>query len=114
MLKIDNDAWKERLMKESWKKLEQVEAKYKSKIERMETSYLSQLNEADEEAKKREELFLTSMSSKRKPDASRRSKESVECNSDGVKSNLEVHDYAITHFIEISNLQGEGTVSFEI
>lgn len=66
MLKIENDTWKEKLLKESWRKLEQVEFKYKSKMESMETSYRSQLSEADEEAKKREELFLTSMSTKRK------------------------------------------------
>lgn len=65
MLKSENDIWKEKLMKESWKKLEEVERKFRNKMERMETCYSNQLNEAEEEARKREELFLTSM--KRKP-----------------------------------------------
>lgn len=100
MLKIENDVWKEKLIKESWKKLEEVERKFKSKMERMETSYSNQLNEAEEEVRKREELFLTSM--KRKPAVYHDT--AAESNSEIGKSNVEViiftHNEAISGSVE--------------
>lgn len=86
-MKIENDTWKEKLIKESWRKLQDVEKKFKNKMENMETNYVNQLNEANNEAKKREELFLMSM--KRKPagyhDAA------TESNSEVIKFNSEVN-----------------------
>lgn len=87
LLKLENDAWKEKLIKESWRKLQDVEKRFKTKMDDVETGYRNQLDEAEKEAQKREELFLTSM--KRKSAATRDSGVH-ESNSEIGKSSLEV------------------------
>lgn len=87
LLKLENDSWKEKLIKESWRKLQDVEKRFKIKMDNVEAGYRNQLDEAEKEAQKREELFLTSM--KRKS-AATRDNSVHESNSEIGKLSLEV------------------------
>ena len=84
LLKLENDAWKEKLLKESWRKLQDVEKRFQHKMENVESGYRHQLDEAEREAQKREDVFLSSM--KRKSADGRR-----ESNSEIGKSSSEVN-----------------------